>query len=196
MRLFCLQLEASWSSVPWCFDFPWHFLANEIPWCFECFRLLFCFSRVLLGLRGVKNPWRLGGFPLFLPKHQGMEDQGILLAVELFYLQLTLLACLLTVGAFFYYNFSFFTYNWSFFTYSGKVRPMRALRDCKQRSLTVSKKAPTISLKTSHSIDPHPPSAANTLLGVQRCIKEGGRVYIVPAPGVGAQTIIAAEIIT
>ena len=45
------------------------------------------------------------------------------------------------------YSFSFFTYSWSFFAYSGKVRLIRALRDCKQRSLTVSKKAPTVSKK-------------------------------------------------
>ena len=43
------------------------------------------------------------------------------------------------------YNFSFLTCSWSFFAYSGKVRLKRALRDCKQRSLTVSKKAPTVS---------------------------------------------------
>ena len=48
-----------------------------------------------------------------------------------FYLQLELFA----------YNFSFFTYNWSLLAYSGKVRLIRALRDCKQRSLTVSKKS-------------------------------------------------------
>ena len=35
------------------------------------------------------------------------------------------------------------------FAYSGKVRLIRALRDCKQRSLTVSKKAPTVSTKAS-----------------------------------------------
>ena len=59
-------------------------------------------------------------------------------------------------------NFSFFTYNWSSFAYgfnsctyswsilaySGKVHLIRALRDCKQRSLTVSKKAPTVSKKS------------------------------------------------
>ena len=49
--------------------------------------------------------------------------------------------------SFFAYSFSFFTYSWSFFAYSGKVRLIRALRDCKQRSLTVSKKAPTVSKK-------------------------------------------------
>ena len=64
-------------------------------------------------------------------------------------------------------NFSFFAYNWSFFaynnisffltvpsffTYSGKVRLISALRDCKQRSLTVSKKAPTVSKKASPDI--------------------------------------------
>ena len=44
-------------------------------------------------------------------------------------------------------NFRCFTYNWSFFAYNGKVCLRRALRDCKQRSLTVSKKAPTVSKK-------------------------------------------------
>ena len=51
--------------------------------------------------------------------------------------------------SFFAYSFSFFTYSWSFFAYSGKVHLIRALRDCKQRSLTVSKKAPTVSKKAS-----------------------------------------------
>ena len=51
---------------------------------------------------------------------------------------------LLTVG-FFAYNFSFLTYNWSFFVYNEELRLIRGLRDCKQRSLTVSKKAPTVS---------------------------------------------------
>ena len=51
--------------------------------------------------------------------------------------------------SFFAYSFSFLTYSWSFFAYSGKVRLIRALRDCKQRSLTVSKKAPTVSKKAS-----------------------------------------------
>ena len=49
--------------------------------------------------------------------------------------------------SFFAYSFSFFTYNWSFFAYSGKVRLIKALRNCKQRSLTVSKKTPTVSKK-------------------------------------------------
>ena len=53
-------------------------------------------------------------------------------------------AFLLTVD-----NFSFFTYSWNFLAYSGKVRLIKALRDCKQRSLTVSKKAPTVSKKAS-----------------------------------------------
>ena len=47
--------------------------------------------------------------------------------------------------SFFAYSFSFLTHNWSFFAYNGKVHLIRALRDCKQRSLTVSKKAPTVS---------------------------------------------------
>ena len=50
--------------------------------------------------------------------------------------------------SFFTYSFSFSTYSWSFFAYSGKVRLISALRDCKQRSLTVSKKAPTVSKKS------------------------------------------------
>ena len=49
--------------------------------------------------------------------------------------------------SFFAYSFSFLTYSWSFFAYSGKVRLIRALRGCKQRSLTVSKRAPTVSKK-------------------------------------------------
>ena len=49
----------------------------------------------------------------------------------------------------FAYSFSFSTYSWSFFAYGGKARLIRALRDCKQRSLTVSKKAPTVSKKAS-----------------------------------------------
>ena len=49
--------------------------------------------------------------------------------------------------SFFAYSFSFFTYNWSFFAYTGKVRLIRTLRDCKQRSLSVSKKAPSVSKK-------------------------------------------------
>ena len=42
-------------------------------------------------------------------------------------------AFLLTVDnfSFFAYSFSFLTYSWSFFAYSGKVRLIRALRNCK-----------------------------------------------------------------
>ena len=49
--------------------------------------------------------------------------------------------------SFFAYSFSFVTHSWSFFACSGKVRLIRALRDCKRRSLTVSKTAPTVSKK-------------------------------------------------
>ena len=72
---------------------------------------------------------------------------SFLLTAELFYLQLSILASLLTIGAFLLTALAFFTYSWSFFAYSGNVRLIRALRDCKQRSLTVSKKAPTLSKK-------------------------------------------------
>ena len=58
--------------------------------------------------------------------------------------------------SFFAYSFSFLTYSWSFFAYSGKMHLIRALRDCKQRSLTVSKKAPTVSKKASpQKLPPH-----------------------------------------
>ena len=41
------------------------FLTKEIPWCFECFRLFFSvFLVVLLGSRGVKNPWCFVWFSL------------------------------------------------------------------------------------------------------------------------------------
>ena len=67
---------------------------------------------------------------------------AFLLTVEPFYLQLTLLAFLLTIGA-----FSLTTYLQCSFACSGKVHLISALRDCKQRSLTVSKKASTVSKK-------------------------------------------------
>ena len=51
--------------------------------------------------------------------------------------------------SFFVYSFRSFTYSFIFFAYSGKARLRRALRDCEQRSLTVSKKAPTVSNKAS-----------------------------------------------
>ena len=35
------------------------------------------FLRFLLGSEGLKILGVLGGFPWFLPKHQGMEDQGV-----------------------------------------------------------------------------------------------------------------------
>ena len=69
---------------------------------------------------------------------------SFLLTVELSYLQLTFLAFFAYSWSSFAYSFSFFTYNWSFCAYSGKVRLIMALRDCKQRSLTVSKKTPTV----------------------------------------------------
>ena len=51
--------------------------------------------------------------------------------------------------SFFAYNLSFIDYSFSFFAYSGKVRLIRALRDCKQRSLTVSKRTPTVSKRAT-----------------------------------------------
>ena len=71
-----------------------------------------------------------------------------LLTVELLYLQLCLGAVLTCSWSFLPYNWSFSTYNQSFFAYSGKV-PLRSTfsMDCKQRSSTVSKKAPAVSKK-------------------------------------------------
>ena len=64
---------------------------------------------------------------------------SFLLTMQLLYLQLTNLALLLKTGAF-CLQFSFFYLQLEFFVYSGKVRLTRALRDCKQKNLTVSKK--------------------------------------------------------
>ena len=56
------------------------------------------------------------------------------------------------------FNWSFFAYkyilaySWTFFAYNGKVRLIRTLRDCKQRSLTVSKRAATVSKNASPEI--------------------------------------------
>ena len=61
---------------------------------------------------------------------------------------------LLTIGAFFAYSFSFVLTDGAF-AYSGKVHLIRALGDCKQRNVTVSKKAPTVSKKASPVIFGH-----------------------------------------
>ena len=76
--------------------------------------------------------WKLGcGFSAYswkLPAYSG----AFLLTVDNFSFLLTVLAFLLTVLVF------LLTVG-AFFACSGKVRLIRALRDCKQRSLTVSK---------------------------------------------------------
>ena len=68
------------------------------------------------------------------------------LTVELLYLQLTTLAFLLTVGAFLLTILAFLL-TVGAFCCSGKVRLIRALRACKQRSLTVSKKLLQLQVK-------------------------------------------------
>ena len=73
---------------------------------------------------------------------------SFLLTVAFFYLQLPISFFAYSWSSF-AYSFSFSTYSWSFFAYSGKMHLIRALWDCKQRSLTVSKKAPTGSEKAS-----------------------------------------------
>ena len=75
---------------------------------------------------------------------------SFLVAVELFFLLTVDNSSFSTYSwSFFAYSFSFFTYSWSCFAYSGKVRLIRALRGCKQRSLTISKQAPTVNKKAS-----------------------------------------------
>ena len=79
--------------------------------------------------------------------------------------------------SFFAYSFSFFTYSWSFFAYSGKVRLIRALRDCKQRSLTVSKKAPAVNKK-------NPPIVSARLLSglwFSKCVPASRTVHDIVA---------------
>ena len=62
--------------------------------------------------------------------------------MELFYLQLTIWAFLrfLLTALAFHLQLEHFCLQW-------EVRPIRALRDCKPRSLTISKKTPTVSKK-------------------------------------------------
>ena len=43
----------------------------------------------------------------------------------------------------------FFAYSWSLLTYSGRMCLISTYRDCKQRSSTVSKNAPTVSKRAS-----------------------------------------------
>ena len=84
---------------------------------------------------------------------------SFLLTVELFLLTIdnfSFFYLQLTVSSFFTYSWRVFAYSFSFFylqlelfAYSGKVCLIRTLRDCKRRSLTVSKKAPTVSPKAS-----------------------------------------------
>ena len=81
-------------------------------------------------------------------------DAAVLLTVGSFLLTVELFDLQSTTLVFVTYSFCFLTYNWSFFAYSGKVRLIRALRDCQQRNLTVSKKTPNVSTKTSPYPDP------------------------------------------
>ena len=80
---------------------------------------------------------------------------SFLLVVELFYLQLRILAFYLQLELLCLQLKLF--YCWSFLAYGRKVRLIRALRDCKQRSLTVSKQAPTVSKKASPVVLPRLP---------------------------------------
>ena len=56
---------------------------------------------------------------------------------------------LLTIGAFLLVALAFLLTVGAFFAYNGKVRLIRALRDCEQRSFTVSKRTLSVSKKAS-----------------------------------------------
>ena len=86
----------------------------------------------------LKKRMRLFAYNWKLPAYSGA-----------FYLQLTILAFLLTIGVFLLTALASLLTIGVFFAYSGKVHLKRASRDCKQRSLTVSKKTPTVSRKAS-----------------------------------------------
>ena len=73
---------------------------------------------------------------------------SFLLTVELFLLTVDNFSFFCLQLKFFVYSFSFFTYGWSF-CLQQKVHLIMAFKDCKQRSLTASKKTPTVSKKTS-----------------------------------------------
>ena len=95
----------------------------------------------LVRIKSLVLQWSFGcGFSAYSWKLAAYSGAFLLTIDNLAFL-LTIEAFLLTVLA--------FTYDWSFFAYNGKVRLIRALRDCKQRSLTVSKQAPTVSKKAS-----------------------------------------------
>ena len=117
---------------------------------------------------------RVRSFPI--RKQEGPHENlhttegGQIEGVRLFCLQLEAFCLqwgfLLTIGncsvfaynwSIFAYSFRFYTYSWSFFAYNSEVRLIRALRDCKQRSLAVSKKAPTASKKASPKLKGGPP---------------------------------------
>ena len=59
-------------------DFLGLFQPRQFLGVLSVFRLLLVVLQGFLGLEGAKNSLVfLGGFPWFLPKDQGMEDQGI-----------------------------------------------------------------------------------------------------------------------
>ena len=70
---------------------------------------------------------------------------SFLLSAELFAYSCVWELLCLRFELFFAYSSSFFSYNWSFLAYSGKVRLRSTSSDCKQRSSTVSRKAPILS---------------------------------------------------
>ena len=86
---------------------------------------------------------------------------SFLVTVELLCLQLCFGAFLHL--EFFTYSWSFFCLQLSFFAYSRKRRLISTSMDCKQRSSTVSKKAPTVGCKQrSSTVSKEAPTVSKT----------------------------------
>ena len=78
-----------------------------------------------------------------------LQLEAFLLTMELFTYSWDRELFLLTIGVFIAYSFSSSTYNCNCFAYNGKLRQIRTVTDCKQRSTAVRKTAPTVSKKAS-----------------------------------------------
>ena len=98
--------------------------------------------------------------------------------MELFYLQLTILAFLLTVGAFLLTVLDSLLTIEAFFAYNGKVCLIRALRDCKQRSLT---QKILVSVKFVSAIL-GPEMAAPIYGRLEKCVPSAGKTHVHKIP--------------
>ena len=85
---------------------------------------------------------------------KSIQMQRSLLTGASFLLTSELLRLQLCLGAFFICCWNYLTYNRSFLAYSGKAHLISASTDCKQRSATVGRKAPTVSKQASLNSEP------------------------------------------